>query len=415
MSAEEPELEPASPRLSAEERREVLDALLLRSAPGWVRRFAVMMTLSVVVAVMGMLQDSAAVVIGAMLIAPLVNPIMGVAASILMGWPRRVARNLGLVLVASAGSIALAWGVSTVLPATSALPDEVLARSSPDIRDLFIALAAGAAGAYATVRKEISGALPGVAVAVALVPPLTATGVLLGLGRSNLAFGAFLLYVANLVGIVVAAMVVLLAVGFLPSFRVRENQRRATALAAVTVVLLLVIGSALTTRFVLSAASASELQRTTRAVSDWLGSDRAADLGGVRVQDGVVRVEVNGPTPPPAPATLQSSLEEIFDEPPVLDVRWLRSRNGQDDDTATVQLGEVTELVEQWIDGAREDALEVVALRHEAEDLRIDLAGGSEPPPTGELADLIREEIGPSVRVAIGWTAVAPDEEADGG
>lgn len=141
-----------------------------------------------------------------MMIAPLMSPIMGMSASLVMGW--------GAPLVRSGAIVALSWALARFTPIVNVgLPAEVISRASPDIRDLVVALAAGAAGAYATVRRDVSGALPGAAVAVALVPPLAAVGVLLGLGQPELAKGASLLSAANLFGIMLAASFVLLVTG----------------------------------------------------------------------------------------------------------------------------------------------------------------------------------------------------------
>jgi uncharacterized hydrophobic protein (TIGR00271 family) len=176
--------------LSVEDRRSVMDALMVMPSSAAIWRFAVLMFLSSLVAAIGLLQNSAAVVIGAMMIAPLMAPIMGVAACLSMGWGHRLLRGLALVAVSAAGAVAVGWVFATLLPATgTGLPAQVVERSNPDIRDLLVALGAGAAGAFATVHKNISAALPGVAVAVAVVPPLAAASVLLGRGQPELVRG----------------------------------------------------------------------------------------------------------------------------------------------------------------------------------------------------------------------------------
>jgi uncharacterized membrane protein len=94
------------------------------------------------------------------------------------------------------------------------LPGELLARTGPNLIDLGIALAAGAAGGFVAVRTEASGALPGVGIAVALVPPLATVGITAALGEWSLASGALLLFTTNLVAIVLTAGLVLVAAGF---------------------------------------------------------------------------------------------------------------------------------------------------------------------------------------------------------
>ena len=178
------------------------------------RRFAALMTMSVLIAVMGLLADSTAVVIGAMLVAPLMTPVLGVAAALVMGWPRRVVRQVVISAVGAAGAVGLAASTTLLFPgSTDPLPGELIARTSPNLLDLGIALAAGAAGAYAQIRRAASDALTGVAVAVALVPPLAVVGVTLALGEVSLAVGAVLLFLANVAGIVMAAAVTFLICG----------------------------------------------------------------------------------------------------------------------------------------------------------------------------------------------------------
>ncbi|MGI9622124.1 MAG: DUF389 domain-containing protein [Acidimicrobiales bacterium] len=181
------------------------------------RRFAALMTMSVLIAVMGLLADSTAVVIGAMLVAPLMTPVLGIAAALVMGWPHRVARQAVISAIGAAGAIGLAALTAFVFPgSTDPLPGELVARTSPNLLDLGIALAAGAAGAYAQIRRAASDALTGVAVAVALVPPLAVVGITLALGEYSLASGALMLFLANVAGIVMAAAITFLICGLVP-------------------------------------------------------------------------------------------------------------------------------------------------------------------------------------------------------
>ena len=184
------------------------------------KRFSALMTLSVLIAVMGLLADSTAVVIGAMLVAPLMSPVLAAAAALVMGWPGRVVRQLGISFAGAAGAVGLAALTSLVFPATiEPLPGEILARTSPNLLDLGIALAAGSAGAYAQIRRAAADALTGVAVAVALVPPLAVVGICLQLQLFGLALGAFLLFLANVIGIVMSAAVTFLICGLVPGRR----------------------------------------------------------------------------------------------------------------------------------------------------------------------------------------------------
>ncbi|MGB5379992.1 MAG: DUF389 domain-containing protein [Acidimicrobiia bacterium] len=201
------------------ERREVIDQLFPRGMPRrqFFTRFVSLMMLSTAIAVFGILGDSTAVVIGAMLVAPLMFPVLGVAAAIVMGWPRRVVSRALLVAAGSLLAVLLAALISFLIPGMDTpLPAELMARTSPNLLDLGIALAAGAAGAYGQVRRHASDVLTGVAVAVALVPPLAVVGITLQLTEWQRALGATLLFLANVVGIVIAASATFLAAGFVP-------------------------------------------------------------------------------------------------------------------------------------------------------------------------------------------------------
>ena len=156
-------------------------------------RFSSLMWMSVTIAVLGLLADSTAVVIGAMLVAPLMSPIMGFAAALVMGWPMKALRQAIVAAVGAMGAIALAATVSAVIPGDPVpIPAEILARTSPNLLDLGVAMASGAAGAYSHVRRQASDAITGVAVAVALVPPLAVVGVTAQLREAQLATGALM-------------------------------------------------------------------------------------------------------------------------------------------------------------------------------------------------------------------------------
>ncbi|TAH65239.1 MAG: DUF389 domain-containing protein [Rhodopseudomonas palustris] len=160
----------------------------------------------------GLLANSEAVVIGAMLIAMLYGPILGIGLALaeldvrlLVG--ALLTEVLGVVWVVAIG-IGVGWLHNNV-----PISEQLLARTTPNLLDMMIALVGGAAGAYATVAKRISGAVVGVAIATALCPPLTACGILIAHGYLNLAGGAFLLFLTNLTAIAAAAMAVFLIRG----------------------------------------------------------------------------------------------------------------------------------------------------------------------------------------------------------
>jgi uncharacterized hydrophobic protein (TIGR00271 family) len=175
--------------------------------------FLLLTALSSSIATFGLITDSAAVIIGAMLIAPLLSPIMAIALAVLGGRRHLLARatitlaaGIGLAL---AVAFALAW-VSLQLPfdVLTTMPLEVSSRTHPGPFDLAIALAGGAAAAYALVRLEGAAALFGVAIATALMPPLCTVGIGLALGDPGVWTAAGILFATNLVAIAAAATVV---------------------------------------------------------------------------------------------------------------------------------------------------------------------------------------------------------------
>ena len=200
--------------------------------------FFVMMGLSSAIATFGLLQNSAAVIIGAMLVAPLMAAIFGLSLGIVRGDSRLMRRAAS----ATARGMALAIGVAillTLLMPGGSLSDEILLRTQPNLLDLGVALASGSAGAYALCRKEVSTALPGVAIAAALVPPLATIGIGLARWNGEVAGGAMLLFTTNLVAITGTGGMVFLWLGFRP-LPGKETRRRIFQGGVVGTILLLI-------------------------------------------------------------------------------------------------------------------------------------------------------------------------------
>mgnify|MGYP006287623583 CR=1 FL=1 len=203
---------------------------------GWVHYALVV--LSVVVAAGGMLRNDVAVVIGAMVIAPLIGPNIALALGTTLA-DGRLLKRAGWVNVLGLGiGFALAFGLGLVLTVDTAIP-EIASRTRIGLPDAALALAAGTAGALA-MAKGVSTALVGVMVAVALVPPLVAVGLLAGGGQWILAYRAVLLLTTNVVCINLSAVATFLVLGIRPmSWYEAKQARRSTrwALALWTLVL----------------------------------------------------------------------------------------------------------------------------------------------------------------------------------
>ena len=168
--------------------------------------------LASVIASAGVVSDSSATVIGAMIVAPLMTPILGSALAIVLADRRQVLKNVGLVLAGAAAVIAIGYLVGLIyqLPVDAANNSQVAARVSPRLIDLVAALATGAVGAFALVRSDVSDTLPGVAIAISLVPPLVVVGLTLESGVPDESLGALLLFGTNVAAIIATGTLVLL-------------------------------------------------------------------------------------------------------------------------------------------------------------------------------------------------------------
>ena len=184
--------------------------------------FYLLISLSAIIAAFGLLLNSPAVVIGAMLVAPLMSPIVGVGLAIVMGDVRFLRLSASAVL--RGVGLALIVGIIVGFLPGSELTAEVLARTQPTLLDLFVALFSGMAGAYALCKSEAAGALPGVAIAAALVPPLSSSGIALSAGAYQESFGALILFTTNFIAISSAAAFVFIVLGFRPSSTQKERR-----------------------------------------------------------------------------------------------------------------------------------------------------------------------------------------------
>ena len=190
--------------------RETAEAATDTDLPFWS-----VLLLSGAIATLGLALDATAVVIGAMLVAPLLGPLLGLSLALAVGDGRLAIQTALTILIGAAGVTLLAAGLTLLLPFDTVTP-EIAARTRPTTLDLAIAIASGLAGAVVTASREqrLSSSIPGVAIAVALIPPLGVAGFGIGTGwQWPLIRGALLLFGANLAGIVLSGMLVFLLIG----------------------------------------------------------------------------------------------------------------------------------------------------------------------------------------------------------
>ena len=203
-------------------RTELYEARIASSKPSL--GFFILLISSAVIATLGLISNSTAVVIGAMIVAPLMDPILSLAFGLAVSDGRLIRRSavtVGFGVLAVVGTASLiSWGLGV-----SYVQSEITGRTSPNLIDLGIAIAAAVAGSFSMTRKQLSNSIAGVAIAVALVPPVCVSGIGLTLGSemvavfgrgtvagltNQIAEGSFLLFLANLIGITVTSLVVFL-------------------------------------------------------------------------------------------------------------------------------------------------------------------------------------------------------------
>lgn len=269
---------------------EAFEQKLFISGPRSARRltnFFVLLLLATVIATYGVLSDSTATVIGAMIVAPLMGPIMATAAAVVIGSLDRAWRSLTLVVVGVICVILLSLMLSWLVPdITISFTEngEIASRIAPGLTALLTALASGAAGAFISSREEIADSMGGVAIAISLVPPLCVVGISISQGAWGPATGAFMLFMTNFLAILLAGGVTFMigGLGRLAYTGDSQRMRRRSFMLIVFGTLLIAIP--------LSVTSYQAIDRSleTRAASQ----DVTAWLGGTT--HSMVRVDVNG-------------------------------------------------------------------------------------------------------------------------
>jgi len=289
--------------------------------------FYVMMILATSVGSLGLLLDSSAVIIGAMIIAPMMSALVGIGMGIVQGDARLLFQGLRTVIL---GTLIMLWIsalVGFIVP-DNQVTREMMARSRPTLMDLAVALVSGAAAAYATARRNVASALPGVAIAVALVPPLSTVGLALSAHDRQVALGASLLFATNLVAIVAAVTMIFLWIGFRPNASEAPPRARTFRGGVWGTTILLLSVTAVLAILSLRSIRTSHLRRTTNQVlttyidehqpsmelMDWSLVER-----GEFIEITVTLLAADPPSPIEL-ADLQSALNKQLPKPVALDV-----------------------------------------------------------------------------------------------
>jgi uncharacterized hydrophobic protein (TIGR00271 family) len=278
-------------------------------------RFWMLLVLSSIIASAGVVADSTAAVIGAMIVAPLLGPIQGTMLATVLGDRANLMRSLLLVVAGAGVAIAIGFVIGLVVAGdvVAATNSQVAGRVSPRLIDLLAALGTGVVGSVALVRRDISDTLPGVAIAISLVPPLTVVGLTLESGAFGEAAGAMLLFVTNVVAIIATGIVVMSFYGVnkLSAVGVAEGTHRASLRkpAILLAVMLVIIGLPLSvTSFQIGAKSIIE-SAVHSEVDAWL-VDTGWTLESIDYSSLELTVTVEGPLPMPDTAALEAALAE---------------------------------------------------------------------------------------------------------
>jgi uncharacterized hydrophobic protein (TIGR00271 family) len=275
-------------------------------------RFWVLLILAAVIASAGLVGDSVATVIGAMIVAPLMTPILGSALAVVLADRRHLAISASLVIAGACAVIAVGFLVSSITASPDAYANnsQVEARISPHLLDLLAALATGLVGAFALVRSDISDALPGVAIAISLVPPLADVGLLLDVNRYADAAQAALLFGTNVAAIVATGTAVFLLFGSRKAARaagLHVGRLRGWTLGVV-VVMVLAVAVPLTIG-TLSVARDQRLSSKAKPFAEAWAHSGGWQIVSFTVVDNVVEITALGPPPDVEPTTLRRVLD----------------------------------------------------------------------------------------------------------
>lgn len=347
----------------------------VREDAGWSHRYAFMTLMSAGIALLGLLLSSPAVVIGAMLVSPLMGPIIGLGfAFATFDWPR--VRESGLALAAGSALAVAFCALIVLLSPLQAATSEILARTRPNLFDLLVAVFSALAGAYATIRAR-GATIVGVAIATALMPPLAVVGYGMATGQRFIWTGALTLFVTNFVAIAASAAVMARLYGFGSRLSPRQTRLQAWLLLGLMALLAVPLGLALR-----DIAGESTAAREVRlAVADVLGRDARLSELEVRRDKGALMVEAVAVTPAyvaDAAARIEAEVERRTGRDVALRLVQIRAEDGER--IAAIEATRSTE--------ARRAALEA-----EARSLRARLALLAGQPPEAVLVD-------PSTRTA---------------
>jgi uncharacterized hydrophobic protein (TIGR00271 family) len=273
-------------------------------------RFWTLLVLAAVIASAGIVSDSTATVIGAMIVAPLMTPILGSVLSIATGDGRNLVRSLALVIAGALSVVCVGFLIGLVVPfdVVAATSSQVAGRVHPRLIDLVAALATGAVGSFALVRSDVSDTLPGVAIAISLVPPLAVAGITLESNAPSAALGATLLFLTNVAAILLSGLIVMAL------YRVRRTERLTDEARGGRLSLVVVLGFVVAIAIPLAATSrtitrdAIDASRVQTVATQW-ATPAGWTINSVDPGSDGLTIHAVGPPPAPSASTLRNELD----------------------------------------------------------------------------------------------------------
>ena len=304
------------PNIASQDLNDMRDSVFFEGPESGRRlsRFWMLMILSAVIAGAGVVADSTATVIGAMIVAPLMTPIQGTMLAAVLGDRKNLLRSVGLVIAGALAAIAIGWllGAITAAPVVAQTNSQVASRVNPTLIDLLAALATGAVGSIALVRRDISDTLPGVAIAISLVPPLAVVGLTLQAHEWSQAGGALLLFGTNVAAILGVGTIIMAIYGvhrMSPQYgctELRSHNRRNAVFAIATLAIIVVVP--LTDASLTIAHRTEEESSVTSASETWVKGTGWVLVSVATESTGITVARFEGPPPTPATAGLRAEL-----------------------------------------------------------------------------------------------------------
>jgi len=294
----------------------------------YIVRFTILLFLSTVIATQGIIEDSTATVIGAMIIAPLMTPIVATTAALMMGNAHRAWKSLTLVIAGVIGVILVScfFGYLGIHVVDFDTNSQITARTVPRILDLIIALAAGTAAAFAMSRDDVADSIPGVAISIALVPPLCVVGIALSAAEWSDALGALLLFLTNFLSILLAggAVFALLGLGAAVT-KEMSHVNKGRAYRMITLGILLVTVPLAVSTIKVGRDSIAQV-KITNIVNEWV-SQYPGDIviRSVLVSGDTAKILITGAVEPPTIEDLGKQIQSEVEYVIEIDLRYLPS------------------------------------------------------------------------------------------